>query len=276
MSAISRWKEMIVAEHAQSESMRPAGDGPPSDHWRPYAQNFRADPRRTGDPWLDSLLPWVSPEQTLIDVGAGGGRLALPLALRCRHVTAVEPSPSMVEVLEAQAREHGIDNVTVVQSRWEEAEVEPADVVLSVHVFYVVQEIELFIRKMESHARDRVMVVLYEDAPQSQVYPLWEQVHGSPRLALPSAPHLRKALTELGIEAGEHALPAPQGRGYDSPEHALEQVSRRLYLAGDDPKREIVASLLETGLEEVDGTFHIKGAAPMRPVLFSWKPGGEP
>ena len=275
MSAVSHWKEMVVAEHAQSEAMRPVGSGPPADHWRPYAQNFRADPRRSGDPWLDSLLHHVFPGQTLMDVGAGGGRLALPFALRCRWVTAVEPSPSMVEVMESEAREHGITNLSVVHARWEDAEIEPVDVVLSVHVLYVVQEIEFFIRKMENHARDKVMVALYEAAPQSQIYPLWREVHGSPRLALPSAPHLREVLGELGVEAEEHPLPAPQPRGYDSPDHALEQISRRLYLAEEDPKRQGLSQILETGLEEVDGIYHVKGAEPMKPVLFSWCPGGE-
>ncbi len=89
---------MIQAEHAQSEGMR--GEAPsPQDHWRPYAARFRADPRRTDDPLVNRLAGELSPQQTLIDVGAGGGRLALPLALRCRKVVAVEPSQSMVEVL---------------------------------------------------------------------------------------------------------------------------------------------------------------------------------
>ena len=85
---------MIEAEHAQSDSMR--GTSPPDDHWEPYAQQFKADPLRSDDTLVDRLLQWVASGCTLIDVGAGAGRLALPLALRCRQVTAVEPSPSMI------------------------------------------------------------------------------------------------------------------------------------------------------------------------------------
>ena len=162
----------------------------------------------------------------------------MPLALRCRQVTAVEPSPSMVDVLESQAREHGIANLSVVQSRWEDAEVEAADVTLSVHVLYVIQEIELFIRKMEAHSRVKALVALYEAAPQSQIYSLWEQIHGSKRLALPSAPHFREVLDEMEVDYSENRLPAPSPRGFDSPEHALEQIGRRLYLAEDDTKQQ--------------------------------------
>ena len=265
---------MIRVEHAESEAMRSVETPAPSDHWRPYAQGFRADPRRSGDSLLDSLLQTIAPGQTLIDVGAGGGRLALPLALRCEHVTAVEPSPSMVEVLESQARDHSIYNISVVQARWEDAVVEPADLVLSVHVLYVIPEIEGFIRKMETHAKSRVMVVLHQAPPQSQTYSFWAKVHGSTRLPLPSVPELRGVLDEMSIAFREDSLPAPAALGYESRDQALEQISQRLYLMVEDPKREKLRQLLTRELEESDGVFRVKGARPLEPVLISWSPAG--
>ena len=273
MSAVSRWTQMVRDEHAQSEAMRPADEAPPVDHWRPYAENFRIDPRRAADPLLDHLLQQVSPGQTLIDVGAGGGRLALPLALHCESVTAVEPSESMVDVLESQARQHGINNVSTVHARWEDAVVDPADVVLSVHVVYVVQDIGTFIRKMDARANSRAVVVLYESAPMSRLYPLWRQVHASERLSLPAAPQLREVLDELGISYRQDVIPGTPGRGYESPEHAVDQISRRLYLAVDDPKREKLAQVLESELEDVEGAWKLKGDTPVAPLVLSWSPG---
>ena len=139
MTAIERWREMIFWEHAQSDSMTP--EPREADFWTPYARNFRTDPRREGDELLDFLLPQVTPEDTLIDVGAGGGRLALPLALHCRRVVAVEPSPSMCAVLRETAAEHNIDNVSLVESDWLNATVEQAEIVLCSHVVYAVQDI---------------------------------------------------------------------------------------------------------------------------------------
>ena len=275
MSAVSRWNQMVRDEHAQSESMRPADEAPPADHWRPYAENFRTDPRQYADPLLDHLLQQVSPGQTLIDVGAGGGRLALPLALHCRSVTAVEPSESMVDVLESQVRQHGVNNVSTVRARWEDAVVEPADVVLSAHVVYVVQDIGTFIRKMDAHAGSRVLVVLFGSAPMSRMYPLWQQVHGSERLSLPAAPQLREVLEELVISFRQDVVPGMQGRGYESPEHALELISRRLYLAVDDPKREKLAQMLEPELEELEGVWRMKGDTPVPPLVLSWSPSGK-
>ncbi|MCH7714048.1 MAG: methyltransferase domain-containing protein [Chloroflexi bacterium] len=268
MSAIDTWRTMIQAEHAQSDAMRPAP--PPDDHWRPYARQFSADPRRSDDAMLNRLLEEVSPDHTVIDVGAGGGRLALPIALHCRHVTAVEPSPAMGEVLSTGAEDHKIDNISLVHSEWQNARVDPADQTLCVHVLYTIQDIGGFVKKLEAHARVQVMVVMYGAAPQSQNYPLWEKVHGTPRLPLPSVPEFREVLKELGIDAREEALPAQPARGFDSLEQALDQLSQRLYLGGDGPQRDMLARMLPQELEETDGVFRIRGAAPLQPWLIRW------
>ena len=262
----------MEAEHAQSERMR--AESPPEDHWQPYAQQFRADPHRSDDPLLDRLLQEVAPHHTAIDVGAGGGRLALPLALRCRHVVAIEPSPSMASVLLQQASDYGIHNVSLVQSRWEEAELDPGDVALCAHVLYTVRDIEHFVKKLEAHAHERVLVVIFKAPPQSQTYALWKHLHGEERLPLPALPQFEEVLQDLGIDAQVEMLPSPGVRGFDSPQEAIEQLSRRLYLAPGTPKSTLMEEMLPDLLEEVDGTFRIRGAQPLEPVLVWWRPGG--
>ena len=268
MTAGQRWRAMIEAEHAQSDRMRAAA--PPQDHWQPYAQQFVADPCRTDDPLLDRLAREVGLQSTVIDVGAGAGRLALPLALRCRHVMAVEPSETMGSVFRRQAEEHGIRNVTLVEATWEEAEVEPADLVNCVHVVYTVREIEHFVKKLEAHARERVLVVLFKAPPQSQIYPLWKLVHGEERLPLPGLPEFGTILKELGIDYQVEMLPTSDSRGYDSSEQALELLSQRLYLSPDSEKRGQLGRSLPELLVEEDGAFRVRDARPLEPALVWW------
>jgi 2-polyprenyl-3-methyl-5-hydroxy-6-metoxy-1,4-benzoquinol methylase len=270
--ATERWRSMVEAEHAQSDRMR--REAPPSDHWTPYAQNFRADPRRSGDVLLDRLLQEGERGDAVIDVGAGGGRLALPLALHCRRVVAVEPSDSMASVLLDQAGEYGVANISLVRESWEEAVVEPAEIVLCCHVLYTVRDVAPFVRKLDSHALRKVLVVLYHAPPQSQNSPLWARVHGEERLPLPSAPQLVPVLSELGIDASFERLAPQPPRGFDSLDDAIDQLSRRLYLAPGAEKegllREILPGLL---VEEEDGFFRLRGAERLVPVLVSWRPG---
>src|SRR5215467_8630019 len=127
MSALEAWKQRVTAHREQSHRMRSALGVTGQDRWEPFSAFFKADPHRTDDSEVNRLAQEVTPSATLLDVGAGAGRFALPLALRCKQVTAVEPSPSMRETLYHLAAEAGITNVTVMAHRWEDVEVEPVD-----------------------------------------------------------------------------------------------------------------------------------------------------
>ena len=144
---------------------------------------------------------------------------------------------------------------------------EPADVVLCSHVVYVVQEIGHFVRKLIDHARHLVLVVMYDAAPQSQIYPLWPLVHGQERLPLPSLPEFQEVLNELGITYRLETLPPQPARGFDSREQALEQLTRRLYAEGDPEKEARLRQALADGLEEEEGAFRIRGSAPLQPTV---------
>ena len=275
MNAIERWDHMVRVEHEQSDRMR-GRTPPPADHWTPYAREFKADPRRSGNALLDHLRSRVDPGQTVIDIGAGGGSLALPLALHCQRVVAVEPSPSMCLVLRETASEFNVPNVDVVESDWMNAVVDRAGVTLCSHVVYVIREIGAFVRKLEDRAANLVLVVLHQASPQSQLYPLWETVHREPRLPLPSLPEFREVLGELGVQADETAMPSQPTRGFDSTEDAREQLVRRLYVSPGTPQMERLEGALPQVLEEHDGGYRIKGAEALTPHVVSWRPRLSP
>ena len=269
MSAIETWGEMVRVEHEQSDRMRGAR---PTDHWRQYARQFKADPRRADDVLVERLRARLLPGDSLLDVGAGGGRLALPLALSCRSVTAVEPSPSMCAVLRETAEEAGIA-VEVVESDWLSAMVEPANVVLCSHVIYVIEDIGSFVRKLNQNTRRLALMVVFQSAPQSQMYRLWEQVHGEPRYPLPSLPHFLPVLDEMGIAYQIEELPPDPARGFDSEEEAREMIASRLYVApGSEAAAKLSATLDDSLQLEDDGIWRIKGSNPLQTCIVSWTP----
>lgn len=272
LSAADRWRAMVEAEHAQSERAR--GPAPlPEDPWATLAERFREDPRRPMDPPLQRLSELISPQDTVLDVGAGAGRLVLPLALRCRQVIALEPSPSMMASLKETAARSGIHNVTAVQSPWETAEVATADAVLCVNVLYTVPDVDAFIRKLETHARQQVLIILHMEHPQAQAYPFWRRAHGEDRLGPPALRELMEVLWGMGIFPNLEMLPPSRPRGFESRDAARAQLRNRLYLAPGSPKERLLDQALDELLEEVDGVLRIRGAALTRPGLVSWRPG---
>ena len=270
MSATEHWNEMVRVEHAQSDSMRK--EDPPADSWSNFAQQFRADPRRIDDPLVNYLRQLVTPEQVVLDVGAGGGRLALPLALEAKKVFAVEPSPSMCRVLRKVASEFNVANVEVIESGWLDAQAPQAELAICCHVLYVIQDIEAFVRKLEQHAK-QVLVIVYQAPPQSQIYPLWEPIHGVPRSPLPSLPEFLEVLTQLGVEPDIHVVHTERNRGFESLEAAKDQLARRLYVTPHSAEMERLEALLPDVLEEKDGGFSIKGSVNLEPRVVSWQTG---
>jgi ubiquinone/menaquinone biosynthesis C-methylase UbiE len=66
-----------------------------------------------------NMLP-LDPEVTVLDVGAGTGRMTLPMAKISRHVTALEPSEKMLNTLQENAKNQSISNIHYVNKSLED------------------------------------------------------------------------------------------------------------------------------------------------------------
>jgi 2-polyprenyl-3-methyl-5-hydroxy-6-metoxy-1,4-benzoquinol methylase len=70
----------------------------------------------------------VRPGMTCVDLGCGGGRLALELARRGARVIGVDVSAAMAERMTAQARAEGLDDVSAIVSPIEHLSLDPSSV----------------------------------------------------------------------------------------------------------------------------------------------------
>jgi SAM-dependent methyltransferase len=273
-SAIEEWKSRAAAHHAQTlKSLGPEGEG--DDFYSALASRFKEDPRRTDDPVLGRLLEWVSAETSVLDVGGGAGRYALPLALRCKDVTVVEPSESMVRALREGAEEAAVRNVRAVPSTLEEANVEPAELVICAHVVYGIEDIEPFVRKLESHGRERVAVLAYMDAPLSMVSPVWEAVYGEKRVNLPALPELVNVLWEMEIYPNAEMF-APAGqRAAPNRDTALAMLRGMLRVDEGTERDERLVVAMDELVEETEEGLVISGWRRRPQGLVWWAPGAH-
>lgn len=270
-SATEAWRERVKAHHAQSEGVMEASlrEG---DFWRNLAPMFRADPYREDDEVLNTLLELTPEGGSVLDVGGGAGRFAIPIALRRgASVTVVDPSPSMLEQLEASVSEVEGANVTGVNAEWEAARVEAADLVLCSHVVYGVADIRPFLQKLHHHARQRVVIVSFVDSPQAGVAPLWEPVYGEQRINLPALPELMNVLWEMGIYPSVRMMTPTGPQTFESVAVAVDEVSGRLFIGSDDARRQRLAESIEGYLEAVDGGYRIRRARAVRQGVVWWE-----
>ena len=135
---------------------------------------------------LGAIAPLLEGCETALDVGAGCGALAIPLARRLRRVTAVEPSPAMAKALALEARERGLANLSIVEAAWGDVPVPPHDLLLCAHVGHLLQRDSTFLREASAFALKGVALV--RDASGSEdkfffkeLYPvLLGQPYGGP------------------------------------------------------------------------------------------------
>jgi SAM-dependent methyltransferase len=257
-TALADWAARIAADRQQVERYREIDD--PADFYAPVADRFRLDPRRMDDPTLNALLHHAHTEERWLDVGAGAGRYALPLALAVREVTCVEPSEGMLDALREDMRSYAIRNITIIASRWPMDDPPAAEVALMAHVGYDIAEIGPFLDCLEESARRLCIAVMGESAMTTVANLFWEAIHGEPRVRLPALPELMVLLVARGrlpqVRIVERRMPT-----FDSIDEALAMARRQLWLREGSDKDRRLQQLLADELEERD-----------RRYAFDWEP----
>ena len=273
------WAERVQANNDQVDRHREVPDA--SDFYAPVSSLFRADPTRTDEPALATLLDFVRPGETWLDIGAGAGRYALPIARALASsggsVVAVDPSTGMLEALREIAAAHAIGNVRTVEGRWPEPPVVDAagvaDVALIAHVSYDIAAIGPFVRAMEASARRLCVAVLMERQPSSIADVCWPPVWGEERVALPALPDLVELLRARGrrpvIERMER-----EPRRFDS-RAALEGFLRRqLWVEdGSAADRRFIEALEPILVVDAEGRAGLRDQRPLPIGIVSWTPG---
>jgi molybdenum cofactor cytidylyltransferase len=272
------WAARVRSNAEQVDRFREIPDG--TDFYAPVTGLFRADPTRTDEPALDALLQLVRPGERWLDIGAGAGRYALPIARTLApsggEVVAIDPSASMLDGLREISAEHGIDNVRPVEARWPPADPTrfAADVALIAHVGYDIEAIGPFVRAMESVARRLCVAMLMERQPSSIADVCWPAVHGEARVSLPALPEFIELLLARGRKPAIERLER-EPRRFASRDELEGFLRRQLWIEpggeADRRFRSALDRIIET--DEV-GRVGLVGQRSLPIGIVAWEPGG--
>jgi CTP:molybdopterin cytidylyltransferase MocA/SAM-dependent methyltransferase len=272
------WTVRVRANREQVDRIREIPDG--ADFYAPVNSLFRADPTRTDDPVLDALLALVRSGERWLDVGAGAGRFALPIARALDpsggSVVALDPSTSMLESLREIAEDYAIENVRTIEARW--PPVDPgdatgfnADVALIAHVGYDIEDIGPFLEALEAAAGRLCVAVLMERVPASAADPFWPPVHGEARVALPALPDVIEWLEARDRRPRVQRL-AVDARHFVSRDAIVGFVRRQLWIDPAGPKEARFQSALDELTADDDDGWTIKGRGPSDVGIVTWAP----
>jgi 2-polyprenyl-3-methyl-5-hydroxy-6-metoxy-1,4-benzoquinol methylase len=255
-SAVSAWAAIVEARRRQMAGAKRGQSGGSGARQGNYARRLNSIVR-LGEPGgllMDMLRDCVRPDMTVLDVGAGPGRYAIPLAALARQVIAVEPSRLMADYLRHNLTERSINNVTIIETPWEEVGAPAADIVVCSHVLYDVLEIEAFIRKLDKKTNGICYVSLHTRQFDFFGDMLWPALYAEPVAPMPLFDDLLAVLSEVGIAPTGQAVMEPIARhSYDDIDDALDYALERLAWPDNPANRQRLAGQVSGLLEPRDG-----------------------
>jgi 2-polyprenyl-3-methyl-5-hydroxy-6-metoxy-1,4-benzoquinol methylase len=273
-SAIEHWKALIDARAQQMDAAYVQIGTSSADYWNRRAEGFhRATKDRTAsDPFFQKLRQVVTPDMTVLDVGAGTGRFALALAPLVKQVIAVEPNTAMLGYLEQDAADQNLTNISTIASTWQDASADlQADIVICSHVLYPIREVDVFLARLSAATRHTCYLYLRALHYDSFTSPLWQHFHGEERCQQPGYIHALDVLYEMGIYADVDIVQTPGSMHYPSLDVAKEELLEHLILPRDEHTHHELRTLIASWLVKRNGMLAIP-VDEMICAIISWTP----
>ncbi len=254
------WRELVTRNSRTGTKSRMV------ERYKTHARKRAERP----DPLLEFILGETVAGETVIDIGPGNGRWTIPLAKKAGHVTAVEPTSAMADMLREKVDSAGLGNVEILPQTWEEAVPAIHDVVLCAHGMYGSPDLAAFVRKMESLARRRCYLAHRLPPADGIMAELSLAVRGC-RHDSPDALVAYNALYTLGIYAN---VLIEEGMAHwvnETLEEAFQRARKHLRLAPSETvSDELISATLARRLKLADGVYTWPDG--MRSALLWWNP----
>mgnify|MGYP001134071997 CR=1 FL=1 len=222
----------------------------------------------------------VSQPETILDIGAGAGVFAIPLARVSKKIFAIEPSKEMLNILQKKAKKEGLANIISLRKKWEDASSAELmkqnhgkfDVVLSSHSLYYITDLHRSFQKMNDICKGYVYLFTgcsgyTRDSAYEKLY---LALHKKPLPPYPDYSSLYMVLREIGIQPDVEMIEAKVKKPVKSVEEVVDKWREYLNvkeLSGDqkDAVREYLAGKIKEENGELCHTYQYKNA------LIYWK-----
>jgi SAM-dependent methyltransferase len=249
--------------------------------WDERAADFAAKAhsgaaRRESEEFLQRFA-WKA-DETVLDVAAGPGTFAVPLAKKVALVTATDFSAAMLEQLRLQATKENAGNINIVAGRWLELDsLQPHDTVLCLNSLGVISvdaghktRLEDTLHRLNSACKKRLIVLIpHADSPLEPQLRL--------RLRLESASLERRrvailyyAMVDCGMLPDLQIIRRPFRWTFSSANEAVETLLIKAGLENTAEVRHIISDYLQDRLIKDDsGRFSL--AYDVAQALFVWQ-----
>ena len=222
---------------------------------------------------LDALEPVLAGCRSALDVGAGCGALAIPLAGRLERVTALEPAPAMADALRRTAAARDLGHLEVVEAAWGEVTLDRHDLVLCAHVGELTRGDADFLREAPALAGRAVALVrdAGREADKFFFRELYPRLLGRPYGTGRDHAETLEALARLGVVPAVRPIAYRSDQPFDDLEEACDFWEEYLGVAGPDVRAFLRQFLARRLTPEPGGWI---APYPKQAVVVWWTPAG--
>ena len=179
----------------------------------------------------------LNPEYSVLDIGSGQGRSAIPISKRVKTVTAIDPSMIMMRYLSEHMAKEGAKNIVCINKRWEDIrlghDIEPHDIAIASHSLGMF-DMEEALKKIDAAAKRYVYLFANAGGHRDEVLldVIYDEKQPSQQL---DYIYLYNILHDLDIYANVEILDSELELEFDSLDDAMNEW-RLVY--GIPPERE--------------------------------------
>ncbi|SMC99531.1 Methyltransferase domain-containing protein [Desulfocicer vacuolatum DSM 3385] len=220
----------------------------------------------------------LTPESRVLDIGAGPGNLAIPMAEIVKSVTTVEPSFGMNDIMQERIKDENIINIKSVKKTWEEVDPQkdlcpPYDIVMA-SMSLGMRDIRAAIEKMNQVCKGSVVLFWHAGTPGWEDMPnqLWPKLFGKQYHGGPKSDILFQVLYQMGIYPEVKVFPNHFHEVFSSMETAMSFYIKRFEKIEPRHRPFLESYLKEKCLKTDQGLVHGFDHIAMK---ISWQHGGR-
>lgn len=273
------WNAIWKDRHEKNTKCRGRGDCASIWASREKASTFlkmsRERPERIQKD-IDGLK--LNSSSKVLDIGSGPGTLAVPMAARAAHVTAVEPALGMAEVMNEYAKESNVSNLKIVRKRWEDVDSKadldgPYDVVVARHSLGM-PDIRSAIESMCEVSSGWVYLFWFAGTTswERMMFDLWPALHDKEYRSGPKADVLYNVLYSMGIYPNMETVRMEYNRRFQDIDAAVKEFKDQYDISSDRQEEILREHLSKTFTKTEDG---IEQSGTTTQVKFWWNVDGH-
>ena len=271
MAGIINWNELWKAMRS-GHHWRKVHEEDPSSMWDKRAKEFSEWMMRDKENAEKQIANLdLKPEYTVLDVGTGTGRFAIPIAKRVKKVIAIDPSKNMLECLRESMEKEGITNIVCVNKRWEDIElgvdIEPCDIVTASYSLTTMFDMQEALAKIDAAAKKYVYILTFAGRWMDDGF--WKAIHGERHRAWPDYIFPHNILHEMKIYANVQILDSESEQRYNSLDEAVNKWGGMSDLPSE--KEGILREYLSKILIEDDGTGTLCFKRKSKSAMIWWQ-----